>query len=377
MNTAYINSVGKFLPGEPVSNSNISNYIGPIHGVESRIRALVLRQNGIETRHYAIDENGRHLHTNAEMAGHAVRNALSHSEIDADRIGYLAAATTIGDLIVPGFASAVHAELDFPPIEIASFQSVCASGIMALKSAMLQIRSKECCTAAVVASELASRWFKPGFYETQVSQEEASKPDFSMEFLRWTLSDGAGAVILEDTPNERGTSLRIDWIEIKSYATRFDPCMYAGMDVKVKKNEKARYWGSYSNPGEAYENGALILAQDFKLLYEMFPVWIGYYLEILEKYNLKADDIHHFLPHYSAQSLREEMKKLLIKTGAMIPEERWHNNLKRCGNTGAAAIYIILDELVNEGTLKSGEKILCFIPESGRCLCAFMMLTVV
>lgn len=377
MNTAYINSVGKFLPGEPVENSNITNYIGSIHGIESRLCAFVLRQNGIKTRHYAIDENGHHLYSNAEIAAQAVQNALSYSEIDASKISYLATGTTIADLIVPGFASAVHAELDFAPIEIASFQSVCTSGIMALKSAMLQIRANECTAAAVVASEFASRWFQPGFYETQVSAENASKPDFSMEFLRWTLSDGAGAVIVEDSPNERGTSLRIDWIDIKSYATRFDPCMYAGMKVNPTNNEKARNWGSYLSPGEAYENGALILTQDFKLLYDMFPVWTGYYLEILEKYNLKVNDIDYFLPHYSAQSLREEMKKLLVKTGAMIPEEKWHNNLQRYGNTGAAAIYIILDELVNEENLKPGEKILCFIPESGRCLCAFMMLTVV
>ncbi|XYI02953.1 hypothetical protein ACMHYB_25645 [Sorangium sp. So ce1128] len=43
------------------------------------------------------------------------------------------------------------------------------------------------------------------------------------EFLRWTLFDGAGAWLLETRPNEGRRSLRVEWIDLCSYADRFDP----------------------------------------------------------------------------------------------------------------------------------------------------------
>ena len=49
------------------------------------------------------------------------------------------------------------------------------------------------------------------------------------DFLRFTLSDGAGAVVMEQRPRRDGAlSLRVDWIDIVSLADRFDPCMWAG-----------------------------------------------------------------------------------------------------------------------------------------------------
>jgi 3-oxoacyl-[acyl-carrier-protein] synthase-3 len=61
----------------------------------------------------------------------------------------------------------------------------------------------------------------------------------------------------------------------------------------------------------------------------------------------------------------------------MIPEERWFTNLYTKGNTGAASVFIMLEELFHSGNLQPGQKILCMVPESGRFIVSFMMLTVV
>jgi 3-oxoacyl-[acyl-carrier-protein] synthase-3 len=60
-----------------------------------------------------------------------------------------------------------------------------------------------------------------------------------------------------------------------------------------------------------------------------------------------------------------------------IPYEKWFTNLTTKGNTGSASIYIIMEELFHSGKLKKGQKLLCFIPESGRFSHCYMMLTVV
>ncbi len=49
--TAYITSLGKFLPGPPVDNESMEDFLGKIAGKASRARQRVLKQNGIQTRH--------------------------------------------------------------------------------------------------------------------------------------------------------------------------------------------------------------------------------------------------------------------------------------------------------------------------------------
>ncbi len=373
-NSVYITATGAFLPGEPVKSAEMEPYIGKINDRRSRLGRLVLRQNGIETRHYALTRDGEYLHTSADMAARAIRDALDHSEIAAERLSFLAAATTQGDLLVPGFASAVHGELGVRPMELASFQSVCASSMMAVKAAYLQLKAGEHDCGVACAAEFPSRFFRPGFYAGVDQDEEDASALMETEFLRWTLSDGAGAWLLETRPNERRRSLRIEWIDICSYADRFDSCMYAGSHKN--RADRMKPWSHYGSPTLAAQQGAVVLRQDFDLLYRLFPVWAKHYLELLDRRRLKPEDVTHFLAHYSSRSLRGEMVKLLEKTGAMVPEERWFTNLYTQGNTGAASIFLMLHKLLAERDVQPGEQILCFVPESGRCMIAFMLLTV-
>ena len=91
----YINSLGKFLPGEPIKNSEIDQYIGN-NRYQSRNKALVLRQNKIKTRYYALDKNGRACYSNASMAAQAIKTAIEQSEVSLSQISFLASSTTLG-----------------------------------------------------------------------------------------------------------------------------------------------------------------------------------------------------------------------------------------------------------------------------------------
>lgn len=375
MQDVYINSFGAFLPGPPVSNTEMEDYLGLVGGVPSRHRALVLRQNRIKTRHYALDRDGRSLYSNAQMAAGAITDALKKSEISHNDISYLATSTTIADVLLPGLASHVHAELRLPPLEIASFQSVCASALMALKSAYVQIRAGEHACAAVSGSEFASRYFRPGFYEHTRHFRETGTVPLEADFLRFTLSDGAGAAILERKPNARQLSFKILWIDIRSYADRFDTCMTAG--ARREPQGTLSPWGDFGGPLAAAEEGALMLTQDFTILQEMIPVWVSHYLDLLQQGRFRLEDVDLLCSHYSAHSLREDAIALLRAAGALVPEEKWFSNLYTRGNTGTASIFIMLEELCREKGLASGQKILCHVPESGRCLNGLMMLEVV
>ena len=59
-----------------------------------------------------------------------------------------------------------------------------------------------------------------------------------------------------------------------------------------------------------------------------------------------------------------------------LPFEKWFMNLQNVGNVGSASIYLALDELINSGRLKSGDRVLLSVPESGRFSFAYAYLTV-
>ena len=108
----YITGLGKFLPGNPVSNAEIEDVIGCLGPRSSTLGKATLRKNGIRQRYYSCTPGGGFTHTNAAMAAQAVTNAAAHACRDAGSIELLATSTTQGDYLVPGFASSVHADVD-------------------------------------------------------------------------------------------------------------------------------------------------------------------------------------------------------------------------------------------------------------------------
>jgi len=371
----YVTASGQFLPGEPVPNSRIGDHIGRLSRESERLGALVLRQNRIRTRHYAMDAAGHSDWTVATMLAEAMRATLNAAEIGAAEVGYLATATTQNDIMVPGLASQVHAALGLPPLEVASLQSVCASSMMALKSAWLQLRCGEHRSALVGGGEFASRYFRPGFYEGTASMEADGTLPSDAAFMRWTLSDGAAALLLEHRPAARGLSLRIDWISLRSFADRFEPCMTAGAARDAAG--ALLPWSHHAGIAEAAAGGAFQLRQDIAMLHRMLPVWLGEFMRLVDEGLIAPDKVDWFACHYSAQSLREEMIRLATRAGCMIAEEKWFSNLATKGNVGAASIFLILDDLLRSGNLREGQTIVLAVPESGQCIMSYAGLTVV
>ncbi|WP_339923913.1 beta-ketoacyl-ACP synthase III [uncultured Cyclobacterium sp.] len=371
MNEVYITGSGAFLPNEPISNEEMEDFLGRINGKDSRVKERILKQNGIKTRYYALNKSQDTTHSNAQMAVNAVKNALKKSNLRPADIALLCTGTTQGDLPIPGFASMVHAGLDFKRCEVASFQSVCASGIMALKNGYSQIKSEEKQNAVCVGSELPSRMFKASRFEAQGIE---SLP-FDAEFLRWMLSDGAGAFVLQNKANQEGISLRIDWIDIKSYANEFPVCMYTGKTDN--KNETEKTWLDYSSYEEASKAGAINLKQDTRLLEKVIKTGVAHYFELIDQGKIKASQIDWLCCHYSSEIFKNTITELMEKGGGAIAEEKWFSNLTSKGNTGAASIFIMLEELMYSGKLNTGDTILCMVPESGRFITSYMRLTVV
>jgi len=256
---------------------------------------------------------------------------------------------------------------------------VCLSGLASLRYAHMAVASGSRRNAVATGSELSSAMMSVRNLRNETEADELeAKPElaFDRDFLRWMLSDGAGAVLIEPAPRASGLNLRIDWIEIFSYAGEMDTCMYAGAAKLPDGTVKG--WTAMT-PREREHNTIMAVRQDVKLLNEHV---MRYTVEkpirtLAERRGLAAQDVDWFLTHYSSKFFRDKVHAHLVKGGVDIPQERWFTNLATKGNTGAASIYIIIDELRRSGRLQAGQRLLCYVPESGRFATGFMHLTVV
>ncbi|WP_345976813.1 beta-ketoacyl-ACP synthase III [Sulfurimonas sp. HSL3-7] len=377
----YINDIQAFLPNEAVDNTEIEKVLGQVGPRPSRAKKLILRSNQIKTRHYAIDkESGRTTHTNAQLAAEAVRK-LNSDAFDLTKTELLACGTTLPDQLLPNHALMVHGELGIPSCEVIATAGICLSGTMSLKYGYMSVLSGQSSNAVATGSENASSVMRAQNFEEEVEArveklERQPEIAFEKDFLRWMLSDGAGAALMSAEPNKTGISLKIDWIVQKSYANELDACMYAGCEKMEEGNIKG--WREYT-PKEWLEQSIFSVKQDVKLLNEKI---IEYTVtkplqELIAKGTLNPDEISYYLPHYSSGYFRDKVYQGMKEAGCDIAQDKWFTNLSYKGNTGSASIYIILEELFHSGRLNPGEKLLCYIPESGRFSTAFMQLSVV
>jgi 3-oxoacyl-[acyl-carrier-protein] synthase-3 len=379
--TVYINDVSVFLPNDPVDNDQIQEIIGRIHDLPSRIKNRVLNNNKIEKRYYAIDPaTGRLTHTNAQMTAEAIRGLKPYNHFIPDDIECLCCGTASADVIVPGHGLMVHGELGSLPCEVVSTAGICLCGMTAFKYAFMNVALGFSDNAVATGSERASSLMRSKCFEHLPGDGDVKRHPvlaFESEFLRWMLSDAAGAVFMSSKKNPDRLSLRVDWIDHVSYAGQYEVCMYMGA---IKNDDgSVTGWRQLDSPKEALDKNYFSLKQDTGILNEaIVKVAIDMALaRTIKKRNLKADELDWFLPHYSSDYFRDKVFNAMEDIGFAIPYEKWFTNLAYKGNTGSASIYVILEELFHSGKLKKGEKLLCFIPESGRFSIAYLHLTVV
>ena len=377
----YINDIAAFLPNEPVSNEDIEQVLGKIHNIPSRIKNRVLKSNGIEKRYYAIDrKTGKLNYTNAQLTAEAVRRLKPYENFSVNDIQCLCCGTSMADLILPGHGLMVQGELGMSPCEVITTTGICLSGITSFKAAYANVALQLSDNAVATGSELASSLLRSNFFEHLKGDPDFKNHPiltFESDFLRWMLSDAAGAVFMSGKKNNGKKSLRVDWIEHVSYAGELEVCMFAG--AHKKDDGTVIGWRQLDSLAEALANNYFALKQDTGILNEeIIKVSIDRALaRAIARRKIKADEIDWFLPHYSSEFFRDKIHDAMVGIGFHIPYEKWFTNLTYKGNTGSASIYVMMEELFHSDKLREGDKILCYIPESGRFSIAYMLLTVV
>lgn len=252
-------------------------------------------------------------------------------------------------------------------MQVLTAAGVCASSLSALDAAVAKVKLGDHPRAAVVGSELSSRSLRQ-------SRFDGVEAGMDAHFLRWMLSDGAGATIVEFQPHPDRPSLRVDWVRQVSLAHEHDVCMRAGMhgpDPVVGAT-----WQDVPVV-QARDAGMFTLRQDVGMLDELAEMGLSQFEQLVDIGLVDVRHLDHVLCHYSTNVFRDLAFEGLRKRVPTLDTDRWFSNLETCGNTGAASIFIALEEAWRTGRFAVGETILLAVPESGRFSFAFAHLTVV
>jgi 3-oxoacyl-[acyl-carrier-protein] synthase-3 len=254
-------------------------------------------------------------------------------------------------------------------METLSVHGVCAASVSAIQAAAQGIELGAHRAALAVASEMPSRLFKRSRFAAR-----GYETDFDSHFLRWMLSDGAGALLLSNGAafaGQPGLKLRLKWVHQRAFSGDYPVCMQLGLTEDRQQGHLD--FGSWQ---EAEAAGALSLRQDIRLLPHLFDIGIHEYATLVKDGWVDPARVDHFLCHYSSEKFIPVVESLMDKAGLAIARERWWSNLAWRGNTGAASILVMLAEFLQTKAVKHGEQIFCYVPESGRFMAAYMLLEV-
>lgn len=375
MGQVFINKSSHFLPNEPVKNEQMEEILGKIGGNASRIKNIILNKNKITTRYYSVTRQGTIAFSNADMTASAVRKLFS-KDFPANQLQALCCGTSSPDLLMPSHASMVHGLLkETNSLEIFSPSGVCASAMQGLAYCYNAIKAGSINNAISTGSELASPVFKSLFFESEFSRiaELQNNPSiaFEKDFLRFMLSDGAGAFLLSNAL-VKGLNYEIDWIDSYSYANEMPPCMVQG--GYTKSEDEMVFWKEVP-PKEWDTKSIFAVKQDTHLVEYCVPYATRSLLLSQKKRNFDYNTIDFFLPHISSMYFYKKLLNDYVKNDIFIDESKWYTPLSDVGNVGSASIYIALNMLSEVKKVEDGNKILLFIPESSRFNFYYVMLT--
>ena len=255
----------------------------------------------------------------SDLASVAALRALAAADSDPEEVDLLLLATTSGDNIVPATASYVQRTTGTRNAAVFDLNAGCSGFLYGLEVATSMIRSAGYRKALVIGSERLT-WLL----------------NFSLRDTAVLFGDGAGAVLVEPSEEECGLVAchlgcegeALDALEVPNSGTSGDRFVenYGVFNVNFDGREIFR---------RAVRGMA------------------GEVRKVLEDLGLRNEDIDVINPHQANQRIIESLAHHLS-----VPMSQVALNIQHYGNTSAATIPIALVELLEDGRIEPGDRLL-------------------
>lgn len=301
---AKIIGTGSYLPEKTATNEYLSTLVDTNDD-------WIASRTGIRSRHLVQNE------TTVYMAAEAAKNALADAGMEGGDIELIIVATVSADHLVPSTGCMVQKELK-------------ATGAVAFDI-------NAACSGFLFALNLADAYFRSGLYKNAllIGVETLSRMvDWSDRSTCVLFGDGAGAAVVCAGPVGLCAGIQ------GSDGTGGE---YLICESRTNNNP---YITTTKDLDYLYMNGQEV----FKFAIKKVPECI---FEVLEKAELTPEDIDCYVLHQANLRIIGAIAKRL-----KIPADRFPSNVDQYGNTSAASVPILLDELNRDGRLKPGDRIL-------------------
>lgn len=307
--TGVIAGTGSYVPSYVMDNNKLSEFVDTSD-------EWIKERTGVARRHIVADE------TTSFMAAEAAKKAVEDADLTPDQIDLILVSTISSDVILPCTACEVQRILGAVNATCFDLNAACTGFVLAYNTANAYIQSGVYKNALVIGSESLSNL--------------TNWKDRGTCIL---FGDGAGAVVLTAeekasyVPATHSEGAKGEALTLKS---RHDS---NGITKEIEPNRMMDAEYFMQMDGQAV----------FKFAVKKVPEAI---LEVLDKNNIKKEDIDCYLLHQANRRIVEAVAKRMGE-----PIEKFPMNLQEYGNTSSASIPILLDELSREGKLKSGKHI--------------------
>lgn len=309
--------MGHYLPENIVTNDDLSKFMDTND-------EWITERTGIKERRWVVEGDGN---TASTMGTKAALNAIENAGISKDDIDFIIFATLSPDHYFPGPGVLVQQQLGIKEIGALDVRNQCSGFVYALSVADQFIKSGMYKNILVIGSELHS----PGL--------EKSTRGRGVTVI---FGDGAGAAVVSRSDNNSGilsTHLHSQGEHAMELCLE-GPATIRWVDKIMEANDPddTSYY--------PYMNGNFV----FKHAVTRFAQVI---MEALQTNGLQPNDIDLLIPHQANLRIAQFIQK---KMG--LSNDQVYNNIMRYGNTTAASIPIALSEALQEGKVKSGDKVM-------------------
>lgn len=348
---------GSFLPGKPITIHDVDHYLGRLNNAPKKIVKWLDRMKGlmdemleVEYYHYAIDPETREFtDDNVTMSVKAAKQAIEKAGLHPEDIDLIVYGSAHQDQM-PTASVRIQEALGIEQCGEMAIHANCTSAYKALLVASDFIKSGRYKNALVVSSSMSSSELRAEYY----NQEIVSKEEL---FLRYFLSDGAGALVLQaDDKKENGLYVEHTYME-----------SIGGKKPSAMLNKRPAYW---MNPKEEYELGYHHLGQMFnEQLRTHFhdedgSVFLKGLKRMLHKYPIDLNELKYFQVNFPSKHISELIMDECDELG--IDRNTLYTKMASMGYAGPPMAFICIDKIISEENLESNDLILSFVTEVSK-----------
>lgn len=336
MSSLSIVGTGSYLPGRPYTNHDLAR-------VMETTDEWIQQRTGIVSRHYAPDGVGA-----SDLAFEASKRALESAKLAPEDIDYIVFATMTPDFILPGSAPILGAKLGAVGIPALDIRQQCAAMIYALQLCDALLATGNAKRILLVGAEAHAGfmpwtdWHLLDSPDGEPPQPEAWARATGHRALAILFGDGAGAWVLEhDARADRGL-LAIDLHADGNFASK----------LHIPMGFTQRPYISQKTIDDDLSVPRMEGKDVFKHAVTKLPKSV---LRCCSRAGVKLEDVDLFVAHQANQRINDAVREALN-----VPPEKVPTNIALIGNTSAATIPILYDQIVRAGQVKEG-MLICFL----------------